>query len=185
MLYGILSICSVIDARRLVNRTMCYAGGSPLIFLSMFLTVHAVAGEVAAQLFTTNPFVAFLIGFASHFFVDALPHGDEDLGASHQRNLIRFLITLTLVDLSMMVVTQALLWRANLITNPAVLVAAFGAMLPDGLQVPDIVFPKGPAIFRWYRRAHERFHNIVGIHLGIKKGLLWQALVFVILIFLL
>lgn len=147
----------------------------------MFLTVHAVAGEVAAQSLSVSPVWAFIIGFISHFFIDALPHGDEDLGAPHQHNLVRFLVLLTLLDLSIMALVQAFLWKAGLITNPAVLLAAFGAMLPDGLQVPDIIFPKGPAIFGWYRKAHERFHNIFGIRLGIKKGLVFQALTLILL----
>ncbi len=149
----------------------------------MFLTVHAVAGEVLAESLTNNPWWVFVVGFISHFFVDALPHGDEDLGGpmTHPQ-VIRFLLAITLFDISIMIITQYILWRFGVVTNAVLFAAVFGAMLPDGLQVPDIVFPAGPRIFRWYRRAHERFHNALGIHLGIKKGLIFQALTLAILI---
>lgn len=148
----------------------------------MFLTVHAVAGEVLAQS-TTSPLVAFVIGFISHFFVDALPHGDETIGERTREQTIRLLIVVALTDLAFVFATQALLWKSGiLVFSFSVFCAAFGAMFPDALQLPYYLFKNPPPIVLWYKQAHVRFHNFLGIRLGIKWGLAFQSLTFLLLI---
>jgi len=148
----------------------------------MFLTVHAVAGEVLAQS-TTSPLTAFIIGFVSHFFVDALPHGDENIAEPKREKYIHLLVGLALVDLCLMLTVQgALIWAGIVPFTLAPFAAAFGAMLPDGLQAPFFILKNPPALLRWYKKNHDRFHNFLGIHLGIKWGLVFQTITLVLLI---
>ncbi len=148
----------------------------------MFLTVHAVAGEVLTQS-TTSPLVAFLIGFVSHFFVDALPHGDENIAEPTHEKYIHLLVGMTLVDLCLMLTVQGvLIWEGVVPLTLVPFAAAFGAMLPDGLQAPFYILKKPPALLRWYKKNHDHFHNSLGIHLGIKWGLACQTITLLLLI---
>lgn len=47
----------------------------------MTLTTHMVAGAAAARLFATHPVQAFLIGWLSHYILDAIVHWDYPLSA--------------------------------------------------------------------------------------------------------
>ena len=44
----------------------------------MFLTTHAAAG-IAISHYVHNPWAVFALSFASHFVLDFIPHGDENL----------------------------------------------------------------------------------------------------------
>ena len=44
----------------------------------MFVTLHAAAGSLAAiAIFPGNWPAAFLLGWAGHFVLDTIPHGDD------------------------------------------------------------------------------------------------------------
>ena len=45
----------------------------------MILSVHATFGAAAASLMPTHPVGAFVVGFASHFLLDLIPHRDYEL----------------------------------------------------------------------------------------------------------
>jgi hypothetical protein len=42
----------------------------------MILTTHAVVGAALASFVPSHPAAAFVLGFASHFILDAIPHVD-------------------------------------------------------------------------------------------------------------
>jgi hypothetical protein len=42
----------------------------------MILTTHAVVGAALASFLPSHPTLAFAVGFASHFVLDAIPHLD-------------------------------------------------------------------------------------------------------------
>jgi hypothetical protein len=42
----------------------------------MILTTHAVVGAALASFVPSHPAVAFVLGFGSHFILDAIPHVD-------------------------------------------------------------------------------------------------------------
>jgi hypothetical protein len=42
----------------------------------MILTTHAVVGAALATFLPSHPVIAFAVGFASHFVLDAIPHVD-------------------------------------------------------------------------------------------------------------
>jgi hypothetical protein len=44
--------------------------------IGMILSTHAVVGVALASFVPSHPFAAFVIGFASHFALDAIPHWD-------------------------------------------------------------------------------------------------------------
>src|ERR1700743_1355819 len=56
---------ALLDAWSLANRVS-----------SMILTSHAVVGAALASFVPSHPAVAFVLGFGSHFVLDAIPHVD-------------------------------------------------------------------------------------------------------------
>jgi hypothetical protein len=42
----------------------------------MILTTHAIVGAARASFMPSHPAAAFVVGFASHFALDAIPHVD-------------------------------------------------------------------------------------------------------------
>ncbi len=150
----------------------------------MFLTVHAVAGELIAQSAAASVSEAFVLGFLSHFVVDSLPHGDEGIGdAIRPDRNPRLLILIGLVDLFLAGIVQVILFAGGILPfTPLFLAAAFGAMLPDAMQLPSIILRSNNGLFGLYRRAHESAHNLIGVRLGLPLGLMFQVLTLLLLI---
>jgi len=116
-------------------------------------------------LMPSRPVTAFVVGFASHFVLDAIPHADYPIRSRS-------------VDPNVgapMVFDKALLWDALAIGSDgllglmaavllfgspvalwAVLLGAIGAMLPDPLQFAYTRFPHEPlrTLQRFHRWAH-------------------------------
>ena len=42
----------------------------------MILSTHAIVGAAIASFLPSHPTAAFVLGFASHFVLDAIPHWD-------------------------------------------------------------------------------------------------------------
>ncbi|MEK7552972.1 MAG: hypothetical protein AAB505_02605 [Patescibacteria group bacterium] len=52
----------------------------------MILATHAITGAALATLVPTRPGLAFVVGFASHFLLDAIPHWDYELRSKHEND---------------------------------------------------------------------------------------------------
>ena len=74
----------------------------------MFLTSHAAAALWITTK-TTDPLLAFTLGFISHFALDIIPHGDETLGdhIHDKRKKYFYLAKIALVDV---IVATAMIW---------------------------------------------------------------------------
>ncbi|MFA6338776.1 MAG: hypothetical protein WCW87_01835 [Candidatus Paceibacterota bacterium] len=64
----------------------------------MVLSTHMVVGALLAQQ-VSNPFVAFFVGFLSHFVLDAIPHWDYEVKALIMRDKENKLNSSTSVNL--------------------------------------------------------------------------------------
>src|SRR6201995_5456635 len=120
----------------------------------MILSTHAIVGGAIASLLPSHPVLVAVLGFASHFVVDAIPHWDYPLqsisvkpGADNKAlRLNRRLISdLCLIGLD---ACAGLATAVFLFASPASLgVIALGAiagMLPDPLQFAHSVYPHQP-----------------------------------------
>ncbi len=140
----------------------------------MYLTVHAALGGAIGQ-FIGEPWLAFVIGFASHLLSDAIPHGDEDIikwklfktdtGRMAAAALIDFMI----------LCGMGLYWIAATPWPqlPGLVFGMAGGMAPDMLwgfhQLTQAPF------LNWYRNFHGRFHYVfTHRHLTIIQGLAVQ-----------
>jgi hypothetical protein len=153
----------------------------------MILTTHAVVGAALASFVPSHPAAAFVLGFGSHFILDAIPHVDypirsrsvnpkigapmrfdrallEDVLAIGSDGLFGMLISLLLFS------TPGNLW--------AVLMGAVGAMLPDPLQFAFTRWPHEPlrTLQRFHRWAHSKM-KIDNVALGVSTQAAFVALV--------
>jgi hypothetical protein len=138
----------------------------------MILSTHAVVGSAIASFMPGHPVPAFVLGVASHFAIDAIPHVDYPLYSITVKRSAPSALTLNWLlvqDLSLITLDACLglaiaLWLyASPGATTAVLAGTFGAMLPDPLQVLHKLYPREPL------RSLQRFH--VWIHT--KRRLNW------------
>ena len=127
----------------------------------MILSTHAIVGAAIASFVPGHPALAFVAGVASHFVIDAIPHSDYPLrsisiGRSRSaitanHHLVRDLGFITF-DAAAGLAVAAWLYAGPGATL-AVLLGAFGAILPDPLQLAYRLYPREPL------RSLQRFHR--------------------------
>lgn len=152
----------------------------------MILSTHAVVGGAIASLIPGHPVLAFVIGVASHFAIDAIPHVDYPLYSITVKRSAPSALTLDwllvqdlgLITLDACVGLAIVLWLyASPGATVAVLAGALGGMVPDPLKLLQKLYPREPL------RSLQRFH--LWIHtkrrlswpLGVASQLAFVALV--------
>jgi hypothetical protein len=133
----------------------------------MILSVHAAAGGFFGAAFAHNPFLSFLLGFGSHFLLDAIPHWHYHLKSKrHGANPMEvyfvfdrsFLRDLCVTGIDCAIGTAliaAAVYAANAAALGAALAGAVGGVLPDALQLAYSIFPRSPL------KHLQRFHHAV------------------------
>lgn len=138
----------------------------------MTLTTHALVGAAAAQLFPQQPYLAFAVGFASHFAIDALPHWDyrpasleKDqenpldtdmrLGKQFIFDLIRIGSDAILGVVLSVIIFSFTIFHAPL---PIVLIGAMAGILPDPLQ------------FAYFKTRSIILEPLQRFHIAVQKG---------------
>jgi len=129
----------------------------------MILSTHAIVGGAVASLITSHPGLVAVVGFASHFAIDAIPHWDYPLqsisvgpGADNRR-LRRsrgLLLDLTLIGFDACAGLGLAIWLfATSATLGVIILGACAAMLPDTLQFVQSLYPHEPL------KSLQRFHH--------------------------
>lgn len=149
----------------------------------MFLTPHtaiAIAFSTAAGL---SPPAAFVVGVISHFIADLVPHGDERIGEWARRRdpARRFAFAAAIDGLFLSGLLVLICLRPGFSWTAAA--AAAGAILPDVLWGADFVLKR--EFIPGYFRFHQRLHNPLSVRLPLWAGLLLQAAVVAVCLFIL
>lgn len=169
----------------------------------MFVSTHVLAGIVISQ-YVPNPFWAFLVSLISHYVLDIIPHGDENLtkwireGPTKTRIFLFFVIDLSL--LFIFIITVYL--RAKLPEPKIMLWAVIGATLPDTLYYGHKYFYKKylyhkknlRIILRKYLhfehlldhnyKFHDYIHELLHITVPLKFGAFIQLIIIILLLYL-
>jgi hypothetical protein len=140
----------------------------------MFLLVHATVGAVLAELLPVP--AAAAAGFASHFVVDAVPHGDEWIGRELARpGRLHWLVALALLDGLAALSFVTILWVSGLFQNSAgAFSGALGAMLPDALVGASEL--SNGRLWSGFARRHTQSHQLLGYELSLPVGAAVQLL---------
>lgn len=137
----------------------------------MFLVVHTAAGAIIGQL-SPNIFWAFVIGFLSHFLLDAIPHGDTRyLGKIKANNEVGKFLTIASIDAILSLFLFAGLYGSGLLTKPLLVFAGVaGAILPDFL-VGIAELTRACHCSKLYLCRFHQLHYTLHGHLATKKDL--------------
>jgi hypothetical protein len=152
----------------------------------MILSTHAVVGAAIATLLPRNPALVFAAGVASHFVIDAIPHWDYPLrGISVGRSKVgairlngALFRDVCLIGLDAFAgLALAILLFAQVTPIWIIMIAAFGAMLPDPLQVVHRLYPHEP--LRTLQRFHEWMHTnrSLGWRIGVGSQIVFSGMV--------
>lgn len=113
----------------------------------MFLTTHAAAGILISQLSPSSTEV-FAYAFLSHFVLDFIPHGDDDLYRDHEWKIqrrYRRVVMINAADLGAL--TGLALWAAARGSDGGLIaIGILGSILPDFLSY---LFPVLHQRLRW------------------------------------
>jgi hypothetical protein len=117
---------------------------------NMLVTNHVLSGAVIGAA-TRRVAPAFLLGIASHFALDAVPHwGDWNVGSPE---FMQVAVRDGLTGLAVMSAMTALAPRGR---RAAVLAGMAGAALPDLDKPSKIFFGRSP-----FPRAVDRLHKVI------------------------
>jgi hypothetical protein len=129
----------------------------------MILSTHAIVGGAIASLFPQHPGLVAILGFASHYAIDAIPHWDYPLQSisvgqdADNRRLRRsrgLFLDLTLIGFDACAGLGLAIWLfATSATLGVVILGACAAMLPDPLQFVQSLCPREPL------KSLQRFHH--------------------------
>ena len=126
----------------------------------MYITVHAAAGA-AAGMFISEPWVAFVVGIATHFVLDAIPHGDEGIESwKWFKTKLQRTVAAAAIDFAVLAAFSVYwLQNADMQAIPGMLYGMAGAIVPDtiwGLQrLTDT------PVLNWYCALHSRGHQLI------------------------
>lgn len=131
----------------------------------MFLAVHASVGAIAGNA-VASPMVAFALGFLSHFFMDMIPHGDEQMYHGYKSGTkVKRAILYVAGDAILTVILIAVFFlRQDFFSPVAVSMGIVGGLLPDffvGLY--EVMKPdrrERKRLYKWIHRRLESFHML-------------------------
>ena len=126
----------------------------------MFLTIHTAAGAIIGKSLP-SVWLAFVIGFISHFILDLIPHGDEECVMTKDRKLSkkRFFIIASLDGLITLTLVYSL-YTQNFFYQPASIMAGVaGAVLPDFINMAAVVTKQ--KIFKRFCVLHTVLHDLI------------------------
>lgn len=149
----------------------------------MFLTIHAASGIFIGSHIST-PWLAFIIGYISHWLLDAIPHGDEkiiDRTKYSEAKLKKRLFYSAAIDtFGVIALFYLLTGSGNVILTSSILWGMLGAVAPDYLWGLHKITPV--KILKPLHKIHNWFHNLTINKLPFIFGSLVQLLTLFIFI---
>jgi hypothetical protein len=144
----------------------------------MFLTVHAAAGVIVG-IQTGNPIIAFFAGLVSHFVLDMIPHGDQDLVEGNDTfsdKEKKLLHKVGNIDTVIMLAELAVLYSTGLMPLTfSVAAALVGALLPDFLNALYILYDV-KILHRYFCFQRDIHYMWKGFTINLKQGLFVQSI---------
>lgn len=153
----------------------------------MYLTVHAVAGAVIGN-YVNNAYLAFFLGFLSHFILDRIPHQDPDSPDDLLVKKIRLpkkakrFFSILLLDIGLLFFIIILFYSRDIFIYPHPVIAGIiGAVLPDALS--GLYFLTGNKYLEKFWNFHRKFHfDHKKITVSVIGGMATQVVLLAILI---
>ncbi len=156
--------------------------------MRMFITTHAAIGALVGVA-VPNRYLAFALGFLSHFLADRIPHGDEHMldGYKSGEKTRRAVAYVTIDSVIAMYVTLMILSNAPADLHGPMKWGLIGSVLPD-LLVGVYELTKVQPFFRRFTAFHHQNHHLwigkyrKGKDIPFKWGVAYQMVAAVILV---
>jgi hypothetical protein len=127
----------------------------------MIISTHSVFGAVTAQAISFgNPAIAFIVGFFSHFILDAIPHWDYKLKVNSEGLSKKAVFSdawKVLIDFLGAGILIYFFLQGEEPFSLIIWLGALGAVFPDVLQ--NLADFKGFRFLSFFRDIHNRFHS--------------------------
>ena len=155
----------------------------------MFMVTHAAVGALLGGAVNNGP-LAFITGFASHFVLDMIPHGDEgmlDHYKSGRGSRVRRAVAYVTVDATVTIFSiLTILSNAPASMHTAMKWGIVGGVLPD-LMVGLYEATKSKWLRGYTAWHHKNHHRIIGKYrhgkdIPFKWGLAYQVLAALLLL---
>lgn len=132
--------------------------------------------------YINNSFLAFLAGFASHFLLDIIPHGDQGMLEKVKRGSgIRKVLALTTIDNTILIIFISLLYNNKIcIYHGAASFAIIGSILPDLIIGLNAIVKN--RIVQFFYDFHKSLHYALGIKINLTSGIIIQILTFLLIL---
>lgn len=149
----------------------------------MFVTVHAAAATIIGKKIN-NSIIAFILGLLSHFILDIIPHGDENLGKKFlginikTKEDFRILALYGSIDSCLLAIFLIFLFKNfSFATGDSVIWAIIGGILPDVLvafyKITNLKILK--PISDIHRKNHSWLIKKIKTDVPLKYGILMQV----------
>ena len=152
----------------------------------MFLTVHTAFAILIAK-YSSSIILAFIFGWVSHYLLDAIPHGDKELGEWLEKKQLNkiFIVTITDAIIAINFIGLIIFWGKFNIPLHFIWAATAGAVLPDLINAFDLLAK--PRFLEIPNRVHYFFHNLIENKItkpfSLKYGLVLQIIVLAIIFY--
>ncbi len=153
----------------------------------MYLTIHATAGALIGS-YVDQPFIAFLLGFISHFLLDILPHHDGNIFTKGQvpksRREFYFnkVIGLIYFDLCLAIIVAGALFTNNIhFLTKSIIWGIIGGILPDIIQALNFFWYKNKFL-QQFNQLHNLLHYSPRKPISVITGHVTQLITLIILI---
>jgi len=151
----------------------------------MTLTTHAIVGATLAAAAPNYPILGFVVGFGSHYVLDAIPHWDYPISGieekKNNRSIKYYLDFLKIgLDGTMGLIFSFIILGVFFHSSPlAIFMGAIGGMTPDALQFVYWKWPHQPLIS--LQKLHQVAHAKLSLNdkpfIGILSGIIFLFLV--------
>ncbi|MBI4414925.1 MAG: hypothetical protein HY566_01660 [Candidatus Kerfeldbacteria bacterium] len=159
----------------------------------MYLTTHAAVGILISQA-VNRPIEAFVLSFVSHFVLDFVPHGDENVGGWVRKSPKNAFLIAMIDILLIFGFLFALYATQNLPVMARISAGIIGAVLPDFLSsvfpvihyytswlvivriIHRMQYKLGLIpIWRGHDWIHKLTHRVIPSRVSFRTGLIYQA----------
>lgn len=171
----------------------------------MFLTTHAAAGIFLSQQFD-NPYAVFATSFASHFILDFIPHGDENLYHDHEWKILKKFKRAVIVNffdlVGLFIVIFWAIYQPGDTIGRLMMIGIIGSILPDFLSYLFPVIHERMSwlwLVRWLYRLtkptglrylvraqdwihHLLHHEIIRRDISFRAGMILQIVLIIVLL---
>ncbi len=128
---------------------------------SMFITTHAALGALIAEQMPNHPILAFVLGAASHFLSDIIPHGDLNLYKGFvSGSKVKRAIAYVTIDSVVAIFFVLFIFNTKIFDHRlAISMGIAGGVLPDLIVAAYEVFRIKE--LKFFHRFHFFFHNLI------------------------